>query len=69
MISFAEARARVPEVSLGEGYEDAEDYVVVLQDPPLDDLVVMVRKADGEVHREGYFGIRERLLKMTPVRA
>lgn len=54
-ITFREAREAVRRVlnksSSTRGYEDAEDYNVLVN-PPFDDEIVLVRKADGEVHKE-----------------
>jgi len=53
--------------TLQEGYEDSEDYSVLLSEPTIDDTVQLVAKADGNLHQEYYFDVRDKLQAMTPV--
>jgi hypothetical protein len=70
MTTFKEARAAVKrELMLDSeprGYEDAEDFNVLVR-PPFHDEVVLVTKESGEVHREIYFQQLARLQSMTEV--
>jgi hypothetical protein len=49
------------------GFEDDEDFNVLLDEPEADDEVNLVSKRTGELHRELYFGNEDRLEAMTPV--
>jgi hypothetical protein len=74
MITFAQActlaSAELNQQATGEGFEDADDYNVVMDagDPPApDDLVVFVHKSDGKVRQDVYFDVLPKLDEMTPV--
>ena len=71
MVTFREARSavegRYSSPTSSDGFEDSEDFNVMLQ-PPLSDEVVLVSKDSGEIHPEVYFEVQEKLEAMTPVR-
>lgn len=69
--TFAQARQIVDKeigASKPRGFEDDDAFLVLLVDPPLDDTVVLVSKADGTVHRVPTMrpGVDARLQKMRP---
>lgn len=70
MVTFSEARRVVENKysspTLRDGFEDAEDFNVLLQ-PPLDDQVVLVNKGSGVVHPEVYFEVEDQLEAMVPI--
>lgn len=68
MITFQQAREAVIVDSAPGGYEDEHDYLVILEEPRMDE-VVLVRKSTGAVHLEVYFEVKDRLARMTPVNA
>ena len=65
-ITFDDARNLVGLPSLQQGFEDDNDYNVLLADP-LWDQVVLVSKSTGTVRREVYFEVLPRLKQMQPV--
>lgn len=72
MTTFQEARDTVERslgATLAEGYEDSEDFNVLLAEPSTDDQVNLVTKSTGKLHREVYFDVEDRLRQMTPVQA
>lgn len=75
--TLAEARSRVTEElhlrTRREGLEGARRFVVLVDWPslesmPIDDLTVLVSKADGSVTREVHFDVEPEVSMMREVR-
>ena len=65
--SLDEARALIPEPTAPWGLEDAKSFVVIRRQALLNDVTILVDKADGHVHEVVVLENMDRLGRMTEV--